>query len=583
MNHNTRLNDKWLKSSIIGTVWASSEIVLGSFLHNLKVPFSGSLLTAIAILILVSVSFVWKERGIIWRAGVICAFMKTLSPSAVIFGPMIAILAEALLLELSIRIFGRTYLGFITGSVLAVTWSFAQKIFNFLIFYGFNIVEVYKNIMTFTENQLHLQFDTLWIPVFLLLSIYVLIGIISSVIGIRTGKKLISQPLEYKPEIYNNQSFLNHPDTKKKFGYSLTWLVINLLFMVTALLLISLTDWKIWTISVVVVTLIWIIKYKRALRQILKPKFWIFFIVITMLAAFVFTKMQSKPVTDAVLIGIEMNFRAMVLILGFSVLGTELYNPKIRNFFSGTYFKNLPLALELSVGSLPLVIANIPDFKTAYKNPTKVILQLIAYSEFRFNQLRNLRFTQKIFIITGKVDEGKTSFVVKLAEVFKEENIKTGGIYSRKIIENHERTGYDVVDVRTHQSEKYLRTKSPENFEKIGIFSVLPPGLEFGLERLKPENNIENEIVIIDEVGKLELLGKGWAGKIEELLILQKNHILMVIREDFVGKAIEKWKLKDSMIIKAGEAEFIDATKQIIGEIKSGSFSGFDPDVEFAK
>jgi nucleoside-triphosphatase THEP1 len=569
MNNRAQLNEKWLKSSIIGTVWASSEIVLGSFLHNLRVPFSGSLLTAIAILILVSVSFVWKERGIIWRAGIICALMKTLSPSAVIFGPMIAIIAEAMLLELSIRIFGRSYLGFIAGSVLAVTWSFAQKIINFLIFYGFNIVEVYKSIMAFTEKQLNLQFDTLWIPIFILLSIYLFIGIFSAILGIRTGKKLISQPLEYKPEIYNNQSFLNHPDSKKEFGYSLTWLVINLLFMVTALLLISLTNWKIWTISVVVVTLIWIIKYKRALRQILRPKFWIFFIVITMLAAFVFTALQSKSIMEAVLIGIEMNFRATVLILGFSVLGTELYNPKIRDFFSRTYFKNLPLALELSVGSLPLVIANIPDFKTAFKNPGKVILQLIAYSEFRFKQLSNHGFVQKIFIVTGKIDEGKTGFIKKLAGILKEKKIRTGGIYSQKILENNERTGYDVVDVRSGKSEKFLRAASPEDFEKIGIFSVFPRGLEYGLESLKPENNIENEIVIIDEVGNLELSGGGWAGRIEELLILQKNHLLMVIREDFVDKAIEHWNLKNSILINPGEMEFINAADQIIGEIQS--------------
>jgi len=74
--------------------------VLGSFLHNLKVPFSGNILTAIGIIILISVSYIWKEKGLFWRAGLICAIMKTMSPSAVIFGPMIAIFSEAMLLEI---------------------------------------------------------------------------------------------------------------------------------------------------------------------------------------------------------------------------------------------------------------------------------------------------------------------------------------------------------------------------------------------------------------------------------------------------------------------------------------------------
>jgi hypothetical protein len=389
MNKKTELNETWLKSAIIGTVWASSEIVLGSFLHNLKIPFSGNILTSIGVIILISASYHWKDKGIFWRAGLICALMKTMSPSAVIFGPMIAIFSEAVLLEISVRIFGKTYFGFLIGSILAVSWNFAQKIVNFLIFYGFNIVEIYKSIMKFTEKQLNLHFDTLWIPILILLSGYVIIGIISAIIGIKTGKKLVSQPIEYKNQSYNNQSFINQTNSKNDFNYSITWLISNIILIISSLLLISLTNWKIWGIAIIIIVVIWILKYKRALRQLSRPKFWIFFVVITMLTAIVFTKLQSKSILDAVLIGIEMNFRATVLILGFSVLGTELYNPKIRQFFNKTRFKQLPLALELSAETLPFVISNIPDFKTIIKNPGSVIYQLIAYSEFRFSQIKN--------------------------------------------------------------------------------------------------------------------------------------------------------------------------------------------------
>src|SRR5512141_1386767 len=93
-----QLNPKWMKAAVLGCLWASSEIVLGSFLHNLRIPFSGNILTGIGLMILISVSFLWKEKGLFWRAGLVCALMKTVSPSAVIFGPMIAILSEAILL-----------------------------------------------------------------------------------------------------------------------------------------------------------------------------------------------------------------------------------------------------------------------------------------------------------------------------------------------------------------------------------------------------------------------------------------------------------------------------------------------------
>jgi nucleoside-triphosphatase THEP1 len=554
MNDKTRLNEKWLKASVIGTVWASSEIVLGSFLHNLKVPFSGSILTAIGVVILISAAYLWKEKGIFWRAGLICALMKTLSPSAVIFGPMIAIFTESLLLEASVRIFGRNYIGFITGSVLAVSWGFAQKIFNFLIFYGFNIVELYKSLMQYAEKQLNLHFNSLWVPIFIMLSVYILIGLVAAITGIRTGKKLVAQPLEFKPKKYANPFFFNHTNSNKKFRYSLVWLAINFLLIATGLLLISLASWEVWIISVPAIAAVWIARYKRALRQLSKPKFWIFFVFITMLTAFLFTKMQGLTVFQAFLTGLEMNFRATVLILGFSVIGTELYNPKIRHFFSKTYFKQLPVALELSAESLPQVIANIPDFKTIVKNPVSVVYQLIAYAEFRLSQIKKEQnFKQKIFVVKGKIDSGKTTMVKSLFENLAIKNINVGGIFTQKIFENKERIGYDVVGIKTKTPEIFLRTDHCEKCDKVGIFSIFPKALQKGYESLRPENNTKEQLVIIDEVGLLELDGKGWAKCLEELIQNGRNHLLIVVREELAEAVIEKWQLKPAVVFKVPE------------------------------
>jgi len=47
----TSLNQKWIKAAVLGTVWAASEIVLGSFLHNIRMPFSGNVLVGIAMVL----------------------------------------------------------------------------------------------------------------------------------------------------------------------------------------------------------------------------------------------------------------------------------------------------------------------------------------------------------------------------------------------------------------------------------------------------------------------------------------------------------------------------------------------------
>ena len=136
-------NILWRKAAVLGGIWAASEIVLGSFLHNARVPFSGELLTAIGIAILVAGHRLWPERGLLWRAGLVCAAMKSVSPSAVIFGPMLAISMEGLLAEAGVRLLGCNPAGYLLAGGLAMCWALAHKAVNLLIFYGPDTVAVY--------------------------------------------------------------------------------------------------------------------------------------------------------------------------------------------------------------------------------------------------------------------------------------------------------------------------------------------------------------------------------------------------------------------------------------------------------
>ncbi len=221
-----QLSEVWLKAAILGATWAASEIILGSFLHNLRIPFKGNILTAIGFILMISASYKWKDKGLFWRSGLICALMKVMSPSAVIFGPMIAIFMESVLLEFSVRIFGRNLIGFLLGSALAMTWVLVQKIVNFILFYGFNIVDIYTQLMNFAEKQLNIQFDLVWMPVIILGIIYILFGAVAVFVGIKIGKSLINET--ETPQFETRQNSLNFlPNKTNNFPYSISWLFSN--------------------------------------------------------------------------------------------------------------------------------------------------------------------------------------------------------------------------------------------------------------------------------------------------------------------------------------------------------------------
>lgn len=566
----SELNEKWIKASIVGTIWAASEIVLGSFLHNLKIPFSSNLLTAIGVVILISVSYIWTEKGIFWRAGIICALMKTMSPSAVIFGPMIAIICQATLLEFSVRIFGKTIAAYILGAMLAMSWNLFQKIVNYIIFYGFNIVDIYTNLLKFAQKQLGFQFDIIWMPIFALLLIYCVLGIIAAIIGIRVGRKILKQPIEHKAENIANRTIEPLNRRNFDFNYSMIWLFVDILLIIGALTLLNYTPYIYWGLFIVSTVTLWAFRYKRALRQLSKPKFWIFFVIITMITAFVFTKVQSheNSLVQGLMIGLQMNFRAIIIIVGFSVLGTELYNPRIREFFLKTSFKQLPLALELSLESLPSMIANIPDFKTIVKNPISVIYQIISQVDLRLAEIKNrLQFNQKVFIITGAIGQGKTAMVQKVIDVFKEKGIAMGGIYSPRIMENNITIGYNIIDIANCDNTEFLRLNANESIMEIGRFKILSQGLQKGSDIIKSANSVSNRIVVIDEVGNLECENQGWFSSIQDLIEKPNTHLLLVVRDSLAEKLIQKWNFKQPFVFNISQYNHLEISNLILEQL----------------
>ncbi len=570
MNKENNLSEKWIKASILGTIWAASEIVIGSFLHNLKVPFSGNILTSIGLIILISISYKWKEKGLFWRAGLICALMKTMSPSAVIFGPMIAIISESFLLEISVRLLGKTIAGYILGSVLAMSWNLLQQISNYIIFYGYNIVEIYTRLLQLSQKQLNISFNILWLPIIFLLIVHILFGIVSSFLGMKTGKKLLTQPSMSKIEnISNNNLKLKNKD-HSDFNYSLYWLLVNLFLVICSLIILSRSDWIIWSILITGIIFIWSLRYKRTLHQLSRPKFWFLFFLLTMLSAFIFSELQSGGTSwyNGLLIGLQMNFRAAIIITGFSVLGTELYNPKIRKIFLKTSFKQLPLALELSFESLPSVIAAFPEFKSIIKNPVAVFYQIVSQAELRLDDLRNKNnFHQKVFILTGAKGEGKTTKLKKILEVLKQNNISVNGIYSPKIIENENKIGYDIFDISSGKREPFLRQHCNESYDKIGKFYIYPQGLQLGKTALKLSNHTNNQIIIIDEVGNLELDNNGWADCLKNLTENPVNHLLLIVRDSFIDKILQKWNFKEKYIYNISDMNYWTISHSIIEHV----------------
>lgn len=130
--------------AVFGALWGLVEISLGSVLHAIHLPLTGLGLAAAGLTIaLVGRAFVPK-RGATLFIGVIATILKLFSIGAIIIGPMIGILSEALLAELVLSLFGKPRrLAFVLAGMLGVLTTLIQPFVTGLLIFGRDLFSIW--------------------------------------------------------------------------------------------------------------------------------------------------------------------------------------------------------------------------------------------------------------------------------------------------------------------------------------------------------------------------------------------------------------------------------------------------------
>jgi len=375
-----KINDIWLKAAILGSLWASFEIVLGNFVHSLRIPFGGQFMASLSVILLISAFQIWKQKGLIIRAGIICALMKLLTPGIKIFGPMIGIFAEAALIELGIVLLGKNIAGYMLGGGFAIIWTLLQRIFNYLILYGMNLVLLYKQIYEYALKSLPFSSTSPWIPIIILILIYMMMGAIAGYIGYLLGKK--SEKIKSGSDawdIFSSPARLQE-QSKPEFKNS-KYILISIIFVTIAYLTLNPYLNIFIKIPIVIITGALIIyRYKIFIKKIINPKFWVQIIIITLLASYFIGGIKENDWginSNGMIAGIDMSLRAVFILLCFSGISLELKKPLADLLLKSKKMQNLSGSVMLTFETLPFFISYISSDKTVFRHPVKALSRFI--------------------------------------------------------------------------------------------------------------------------------------------------------------------------------------------------------------
>lgn len=180
------------------------EVVLGSTLHNLRVPMAGHGLSLNQGFLLGRFSNKALSRlqkfKIVFEISIVTALMKALSPSAKKVGPMISISAQGFLYGLGALIGGKGIVGSILGMMLLSLWAFCQPAVTYLLIYGPDFVHALEIIIAKAAKFIQTNPENLWL---------VLIGAIAFKWGLAIA-------LVFVPERFSYDKFLSRlPKTKE--------------------------------------------------------------------------------------------------------------------------------------------------------------------------------------------------------------------------------------------------------------------------------------------------------------------------------------------------------------------------------
>ncbi len=378
-----QLKSVWLKAAVLGGLWASVEIIIGSFFHNLRLPFGGTILAANATILMIAFYQMWPEKGLIWRAGLIAALMKSISPSAIILGPMIGIMSEALIIEMFLRVFGNNLVSLSIAGALSVASALIHKILSLLILYGLNIVKIYVNIFHYFAKQVRMENADPWVLAFIVIGVYFVLGVVSAFMGIRVGRRSAKMNIETQGFIAENKQSNNILATNPNQHFRLVLFYLHIILIPTGLFILNQLPLIYATIFVVVYATYCIFHYKSSLRRLKKPMFWLQLFILTFLAAIFWNGFNSKGSffdLEGLLIGFEMNIRAVFVVIAFTSFGIELRNPVIRDFLFSKGFDKIYSTLELSFSALPVMIEAMPKPRVFFRHPIKSFSNMMVHA-----------------------------------------------------------------------------------------------------------------------------------------------------------------------------------------------------------
>ncbi len=133
-----------------------------------------------------------------------------------------------------------------------------------------------------------------------------------------------------------------------------------------------------------------------------------------------------------------------------------------------------------------------------------------------------------LIVLTGAIGTGKTTVCQKIVDIARSRGCSCGGAITYKSADG----GIIIEDVKTGQKQVLASLSDVFRGPHVGRYYFDPAGIDFGAGAIAV--GAASSILVVDEVGPLELTGRGFTGAIELIKAQKFNHCIIVIRKELL-------------------------------------------------
>lgn len=161
-----------------------------------------------------------------------------------------------------------------------------------------------------------------------------------------------------------------------------------------------------------------------------------------------------------------------------------------------------------------------------------------------------------VIVVTGAVGTGKTTVCDKVVKIARGQGYSCGGIIA------HKTQNEDIIieDVQTGETKALASISNIYQGPRTAKYFFNPEGIDFGIQAIA--RGTASDILLVDELGHLELRGEGFAEVIEQIAAGKVKNCILVIRKDLLSAFLPQLGKTTSVFETT-----VDNRNQLPGEI----------------